>query len=133
MTREDVDRWLGAYVEAWKSYDPRQIEALFAEDVVYRYHPEDDPIEGRAAVVASWLGEDENEDASSRDEPGTYDASYSAVAVDGDVAVATGMSSYRKSPDGPVARIYDNCFVMRFDSEGRCREFTEWFMKRKSV
>jgi hypothetical protein len=27
-------------------------------------------------------------------------------------------------------RAYDNCFVMRFDSDGRCREFTEWYMKR---
>jgi ketosteroid isomerase-like protein len=133
MTREDVDRWLNAYVEAWKSYDRDQIEALFAEDISYRYHPEDEPLVGRKAVVESWLGEGDHEDASSRDQPGTYEASYSAAAVDGDVAVATGMSSYRASPDGPVARIYDNCFVMRFDSEGRCREFTEWFMQRKSV
>ena len=115
------------------TYDRGQIEALFAEDIVYRYHPEDDPIEGREAVVASWLGEEENEDASDRDEPGTYEAAYRAVAVDGDVAVATGTSSYCEKLDGPIVRIYDNCFVMRFDSEGRCREFTEWFMKRKSV
>jgi hypothetical protein len=32
--------------------------------------------------------------------------------------------------DGPVNEAYDNCFVMRFDSDGLCREFTEWFMKR---
>jgi hypothetical protein len=49
--------------------------------------------------------------------------------VDGDMAVAIGSSTYYE-PGGPVDRIYDNCFVMRFDSEGRCREFTEWFMKR---
>jgi ketosteroid isomerase-like protein len=131
MLREDVDRWLKNYIAAWKSYDRGQIEALFAEDISYRYHPEDDAIEGRAAVVESWLGEGDHADASTRDEPGTYDAAYRAVAVDGQVAVATGMSSYRESPDGPVARVYDNCFVMQFDSEGRCREFTEWFIQRK--
>ncbi|MGA6946749.1 MAG: nuclear transport factor 2 family protein [Solirubrobacterales bacterium] len=131
MLREDVDRWLKDYVAAWKSYDRGQIEALFAEDISYRYQPEDDAIEGRAAVVESWLGEGDHADASTRDEPGTYDAAYRAVAVDGQVAVATGMSSYRESPDGPVARVYDNCFVMQFDSEGRCREFTEWFIQRK--
>lgn len=130
MLREDVDRWLKDYVAAWKSYDRGQIEALFAEDISYRYHPEDDAIEGRAAVVESWLGEGDHADASTRDEPGTYDAAYRAVAVDGQVAVATGMSSYRESPDGPVARVYDNCFVMQFDSEDRCREFTEWFVQR---
>ena len=50
--------------------------------------------------------------------------------MDGDVAVATGISS--TGSRGRAARVYDNCFVMRFDSEGRCREFTEWFMQRKS-
>ena len=132
MLREDVDHWLDAYVEAWKSYDRGQIEALFAEDITYRYHPEDDAIEGRAAVVDSWLGEDSNPDASERDETGTYDAAYRAVAVEGDVAVATGISSYRDRPGGVVVRVYDNCFVMQFDSNGRCREFTEWFMRRKN-
>ena len=132
MNRSGVDSWLEAYVEAWRTYDREQIGALFAEDVSYRYHPGDEPIEGRAAVVESWLGEGDHADASTRDEPGTYDAGYRAIAVDGEVAVATGSSSYRESPGGPVARVYDNCFVMRFDSEGRCREFTEWFVKREA-
>ena len=32
----------------------------------------------------------------------------------------------------PAARSsgFDNCFVMRFDETGRCRDFTEWFMQR---
>jgi ketosteroid isomerase-like protein len=131
VTREHVDRWLADYVEAWKTYDRGQIAALFTEDVSYRYHPSDDPIEGRDEVIKAWRAEGDHPEAGTRDEPGTYEASYRAVAVDGDVAVATGQSSYRDSPDGPVARIYDNCFVMRFDSDGRCREFTEWFMQSK--
>jgi ketosteroid isomerase-like protein len=133
VTREDVDRWLAAYVEAWKSYDREQIAALFSEDVSYRYHPYDDPIEGREEVVKAWRAEGDHPEAGTRDEPGTFDASYEAFAVDGDAAVATGWSSYRDSPDGPIARTYDNCFVMRFDSEGRCSEFTEWFMQRKET
>jgi ketosteroid isomerase-like protein len=127
-----VDRWLEAYVEAWKSYDREQITALFADDVSYRYHPYDEPVEGREAVVASWLGEDDPTAASTRDEPGTYDATYRAVAVDGQVAVATGNSVYLE-PDGAVDRQFDNCFVMRFDEDGRCTEFTEWFMERPST
>ena len=130
MDRADVDRWLEAYVEAWKTYDPEQIAALFAADVEYRYHPYDEPIRGREAVVAAWLGESEAPNASTRDEPGTYEASYRTVAVDGDVAVAVGTSTYLDSPGGSVDRVYDNCYVMRFDADGRCREFTEWYMKR---
>ena len=88
---------------------------------------------GRDAVVQSWLGEGDHPDASDRDEPDTFEAAYRAVAVDGDRAVGTGISSYREEPGGPIVRVYDNCFVMQFDSEGRCREFTEWFMQRKSA
>ena len=132
MDRDEVDRWLTDYVAAWKSYERSAIEALFSESVTYRYHPYDEPIVGREGVVASWLGEDESGDASSRDAEGTYDASYRAVAVDGDAAVATGSSTYTASPGGPVEKVYDNCFVMRFDPDGRCSEFTEWFMLRPS-
>jgi ketosteroid isomerase-like protein len=133
MDRADVARWLDDYVEAWKTYDRDRISALFAEDVEYRYHPYDEPITGRDAVVGSWLGEGEHEDASSRDDEGTYDASYAPVAIAGDVAVATGSSTYFERPGGAVEKVYDNCFVMRFDAEGRCRDFTEWFMKRPAA
>jgi ketosteroid isomerase-like protein len=128
MDKAEVDRWLEAYVRAWKSYDQDEIAALFAEDVSYRYHPYDPPVEGRDAVVESWLGEGDHEGASSRDEPGTYDATYTAVAVDGDVAVATGTSTYTGDPP----RVFHNCFVMRFDADGRCCEFTEWYVQRRA-
>ena len=132
MTKEDVDRWLADYVEAWNTYDAEQIAALFSEDIAYRYHPYDDPIGGRDEVVKAFRAEGDHPEAGTRDDPGTYEAEYRCIAVDGDVAVATGSSSYKDSVGGPVARVYDNCFVMRFDSEGRCREFTEWFIQRKS-
>jgi hypothetical protein len=125
-----VAAWLTAYIEAWKSYDPGAIGVLFSDDVEYRFHPYDEPVVGREAVVEAWLGEGGHQGAPGRDEEGTYDASYEAVAVDGDVAVAVGSSTYTRGPGGPIREIYDNCFVMRFDADGRCREFTEWFMKR---
>ena len=43
MTRDDVPRWLDRYVEAWRSYDPDAIRALFSADAEYRYHPWDAP------------------------------------------------------------------------------------------
>jgi ketosteroid isomerase-like protein len=61
-----------------------------------------------------------------------YAAQCGPVAVDGDVVVATGTSSYRDRtrPDGPIVRGYHNCFVMRFDADGRWREFTEYYIRR---
>ena len=130
MDRTDAQEWLDRYVAAWLSYDADDIASLFTEDVLYRYHPYDDPIVGREAVVASWLGEANSDGASTRDAPGTYAAQYEPVAVDGEIVVATGTSSYRERLDGPIVRVYHNCFVMRFDAEGRCQEFTEYFIRR---
>jgi hypothetical protein len=130
MDNAAVDRWLGSYVEAWKTYDPDLIGALFADDIEYRYHPYDDPVVGRDAVVESWLGESDAPGASARDAPGTYDADYAAIAVGGDVAVAAGVTTYYKEPGGSVDKVFYNCLVMRFDGDMRCSEYTEWYMKR---
>lgn len=129
MDRQGAQDWLRRYVAAWMSYEPDDVAELFSEDVAYRYHPYDEPIVGRVAVVASWLGDDAPGDASTRDAPGTYSAEYFPVAVDGDTVVATGTSRYREAPGGPLLRSYENCFVMRFDSNGRCREFTEYYIR----
>jgi hypothetical protein len=123
--------WLDRYVAAWRSYDPDEIAALFSEDVRYRYYPHAQWVTGRDAVVASWVAEDTEAQGSTRDEPGTYDAAYTPVAVDGEVVVATGTSTYTESPGGPVSQVFDNCFVMRFDEDGCCREFTEYYTKRR--
>ena len=89
MTPQRLDRWLEAYVSAWKSYDPHAIGELFADDAEYRYHPWDENeevVRGRAAIVRSWLA--------SRDTPGTYSAEYHAVVVTADVSIAEGSSVY---------------------------------------
>lgn len=58
-------------------------------------------------------------------ESATGQPSTSCCAQGSPSGLATGTSSYSERPDGPIVRTYDNCFVMRFDPGGRCREFTE--------
>ena len=125
MERHEFQRWLDAYVEVWRTYDEGAIRSLFSEDATYRYHPwdeGDEAVHGRDAIAADWLGD--------RDEPGSWAAEYEAWAVDGDRAVAVGVSRY--FVDGVLDREYHNVFVCRFDADGSCREFTELFMRRKS-
>ncbi|MDR9451175.1 MAG: SgcJ/EcaC family oxidoreductase, partial [Acidimicrobiia bacterium] len=55
MQSETVTRWIDAYIDAWRSNDPESIAALFAEDATYAYHPWDEPLRGREAIVADWL------------------------------------------------------------------------------
>ena len=104
VTREQVQAWLDAYVDAWRTYEASTIGALFSADATYAYHP-----------YASWLGEP--------DEARSWEASYAPLVVDGDRAVATGQTVYA---DG---RRFSNLFVLRFDAEGRCSEFVEWFVE----
>ena len=101
-TRASVQRWLDAYVAAWKSYDREQIAALYSEDASCRYHPYDEAIIGRDAIVESWFGAGEG--APSRDPEGTYDGAYITAAIEGDLAVVTGTSTYSRDPGGRRVR-----------------------------
>jgi hypothetical protein len=122
MDRSDVQAWLDRYVEAWRENKSEAIEALFTEDAVYRFRPfsaEGEIVNGRAAIVEQWLEEP--------DDPNGWEAHYEVFAVEGDRGVATGTSHYYATTYRPE-RIYYNCFLMRFDAEGTCAEFTEYFM-----
>ena len=119
MTHDALQRWLDAYVEAWRTYDPAAIGALFSEDATYAYHPYDEGeevVRGREAIVADWLEEP--------DEPGSWEASYRPLVVEGQRAVAEGTTSYANGD------FFWNLWTLRFDAEDRCVEFVEWFMVR---
>jgi hypothetical protein len=118
MHAGDLQRWLDDYVAAWQTYDREAIANLFADDAEYRYHPWDEPVTGRDAIVASWLDEP--------DAAGSWSAEYRPWAIDGDRAVAIGVSRYH----GGDEREYHNVFLCRFDEDGRCREFTEVYLER---
>ncbi|MBC8170160.1 MAG: nuclear transport factor 2 family protein [Anaerolineae bacterium] len=122
IDRASVAAWLDAYVHAWKTYDPQAIADLFGENATYSFQPfDEEPVAGRDAIVANWL---EN-----KDKPGTYDGHYEPVAIDGNLAVANGRSSYFEEDGKTLKRIFDNIFILRFDADGRCIEFREWYME----
>lgn len=114
MELDTVKAWIEAYVEAWRSNDPVRIGALFTEDAAYAYRPWGDPLQGREAIVVDWLADP--------DEPGSWEADYRPMLVDGDRAIVTGRTRYADGNE------YSNLFVIDFDADGRCSAFTEWFM-----
>jgi len=122
MERPAFAGWLDRYVIAWKSYDPQAIGDLFAADAEYRYHPKDEPVVGRDAIVESWLED--------RDEPGRFDGEYEPLAIDGDVCIASGWSRYFDA-SGALDDEYWNVYVCRFDEQGRCRDFVEYWARSR--
>ena len=124
MDKALVVDWLRAYVRGWETYDPEAIGSLFSEDAIYSYHPYDEPVVGRQAIVESWLKDP--------DSPGTYEASYAPIAIDGNVAVVNGRSRYfSDSSRSRQTKEWDNVFVIEFDNYGRCRSFREWYVARR--
>ena len=93
---------------SWPDGDPAAIGDLFSADARYAYDPFGEAVVGRAAIVASWLAD--------RDEPGSWQADYEVLAVDNDTFVAHGRTRYL-TDDGAA--------------DGRCREYTEYYMRRR--
>lgn len=122
MDRSVVQDWLDAYVRAWQTYDREEISALFGENASYSFGPFGEPVVGRDRIVESWMED--------RDAPGTWEARYEPMAVDGNMAVANGRSTYFEDATRTrVTRRYDNVYFIWFDADGRCVEFREWYMR----
>jgi hypothetical protein len=122
INADSVNIWLSKYVDAWKSYDPEAIGALFSDDARYYYSPYSEPLEGREAIIADWL--------KNKDKAGTYTAEYKLIATSGNLAVTNGRSTYFEDDGKTIRREFDNIFVMEFDELGRCNFFKEWYMKK---
>ena len=123
MNRDGFKSWLDRYVDAWRLNDAAAVGDLFSSDARYAYDPFDEALVGRAAIVASWLSEP--------DEPGSWEADYEVLAIDGDTYVAHGKTRYLTDDRAAVDREFANVFICRFDADGRCRDFTEMYMRRR--
>lgn len=122
ITHESVQVWLDQYVAAWKALDADQIRALFGENARYCYTPFEESLAlvGREEIVRAWLEDFD-------DAPGTYDAKYYPVVIEGNVAVTNGRTHY--AAIGAIAEaVFDNIFILTFDDDGRCVDFREWYM-----
>ena len=124
MELETVQAWLDAYVQAWRTNDPEDARRLFAEDAAYYTNPFAEPVKGVDEIVRWWTVDPDPE--------GSWQCDYRALAVDAHLGVGRGWTKYLDETRSSVDREYANIFVVEFDDEGRCTEFTEWFMKRKS-
>jgi uncharacterized protein (TIGR02246 family) len=121
--RTSVRGWLEAYVRAWQSYDPAEIADLWTPDAVWIY-PFGVRARGRAAIVAEWLSEQH------LDEGVGYDGHYEPIAIDPPFVVTHGRTRFFDPRTGATQAEYDNLWVLRFASDGRCAEFHEWYAGR---
>ncbi|WP_402841604.1 nuclear transport factor 2 family protein [Microbacterium sp. GXS0129] len=113
--------FVARYLTAWTSNDPVDIAAVFAPEAVYHPRPNASQIaSGIDEITAFWLEE--------RDEPGTWEFEWTVVVEDANAAAIRGVTSY---PAGAKKGVYDNLWLVRFDTDGRAVEFTDWWISRK--
>jgi len=106
------------YKRAWASNDPTDIGDLFTDDAAYFTAPFRESWRGRQAIIAGWLGR--------KDDPGSYQFSYEVLGATDSLAFVQGRTSY---PDLVPPKEYSNLWVLRLTADGRCSEFTEWWME----
>ena len=116
---DTLTRWIEGYLRAWTSNAPDDIRALFTEDARYRTDPWQDGVHGQDAIVEDWT--------TRGDEQGTWEFSWSPVAVTDDVAVVQGETRYASGTN------YSNLWIIRLDPDGRAREFTEYWMDQSDT
>ncbi len=115
MDRQSVARWVAGYERAWRTPGVESLAELFTDDAVYLQGPYRAPVTGRAQIGQMWEHERDGPD-----EPFTMASEI--VAVDGDTAVVRVEVRYQ----APTAREFRDLWLIRFDSDGRCRSFEEW-------
>lgn len=113
---EKLDEWMDGYVLAWSSNDSNHIEALFTEGAVYDPQTAGGPWEGIDEIVTRWQEIDDEED--------NWEFEWLPVVETDEVAVVTGRTRYHEP-----ALSYRNLFIIRFAEDGRCRDFTEWYIE----
>jgi ketosteroid isomerase-like protein len=115
--------WLDRYEQAWRNNDAKQIADLFTDDAVYRWHPWEEPSDGADGsdeIVQAWLDQP--------DDPDDWTLDCEPLAVNGELGVARCVTRYRATARGP-ARVYHNIWLVSLTDDGRCSEFTEYYMK----
>lgn len=117
MKTADLASWVDRYVHAWKTNDPEEIGQLFSESARYFTAPYRKPWAGRDAIVKGWLDR--------KDDQGTWKFRYEILAATETLGFVRGWTTYL----GNEPNEYSNLWLVSLDTQGRCSEFTEWWME----
>jgi hypothetical protein len=123
LTKAELDRWMGAYGDAYVRRDADAGAALFADGATYQWGPFGPLLEGPDAIRDEW--------ARGIDRMGAGEVTFrhEIVACTPEIGVARWIASL------PVADAdrheIDGIFAVRLGGDGLCREFREWWNSRR--
>lgn len=115
---ERLNEWMDGYVQAWTTNDADDIASLFSRDAVYDPQTPEGEWDGIDEIVRRWQDRDQDEE--------NWEFEWRPLLETDEMAVVTGRTVYL---DPQVS--YRNLFVIRFDEQDRCSDFTEWWIEEE--
>lgn len=116
-----IEAWLADYSHAWETDSREDVDRLFTDDVRYFTSPYAEPLVGRDAVAAFWLGEKES------GIPWTFEPEV--VAREGDLFVVRAVTQYPEgTSDADAPEVFHNLWLVTLADDGRASEFVEYYM-----
>ena len=110
----DIERWVAAYVDAWRSPGTDALAELFTPDATYIQGPYRAPVTGLAAIARIWDEE--------RPEGERFDITHEVVASEGATSVVRVQVDYH----APREQQWRDLWMVVLDSDGLCTHFEEW-------
>jgi ketosteroid isomerase-like protein len=115
VSHDKAIAWVVAYEKAWRTAGIEALEGLFTDDASYRMSPYEESAVGLGQIGELWERERKGADEE-------FEMQHEVVAAEGDTAVVRVEVQY-----GPPERNqYRDLWIIRFATDGRCREFEEW-------
>lgn len=118
MDRESFAAWIELYERAWRTPGTEVLAQLFAPEAEYVTAPFREPHRGLEAIAELWDAERAGPDE-------RFTMTYEILAVEGDTGVARLEVVYEDPP-----KHYLDVWIARFDGDGRCTWFEEWFWEK---
>lgn len=113
---ERLNAWMDGYVHAWTNNEPESIAAIFTADAVYDPQTSGGEWDGIDEIIENWIEIGDDAD--------NWEFQWLPIVETDDLAVVVGNTRYQNPP-----MMYRNLFVIRFDSNGLCNDFTEWYIE----
>ena len=124
MDEGEVGKWLADYGRAWEQGDAKAVMTLFSPGALYYETPFSAPIVGLDAIHDYWkAGAGQSQ----------RDVSFRCTVLSAvrDSALARWQATFTRVPSGVGVRL-DGVLLARFDEQGRCAEFREWWHREET-
>jgi hypothetical protein len=118
LTMDTFHTWLEMYGKASRENDPQASAALFAQDAKYYETPFDEPRMGHDAIYQYWSQAAQNLKDT--------ETAFEILTVQDSFGIARWQSKFTVIESGKRLAL-DCLFVIKFNEDGLCQTFREWW------